>query len=165
MNKKPFFQEDFDALMSKIAALKKLKNETGIEMGDACGLGCDWHDNAGFDMAQSSFELQSQQIASLEDFLIGAYIAEPVRSGELVGFGSKIDLMDLDDEGESKWYVIGSAWLRPTDHQPTGEFEDDPIILSFYSPLSQALIGKQAGQTVPINISGSLKEHMIVEIF
>lgn len=130
-------KEGYEKLLAKQAELEKKLFEAGQEAGDAAGASCDWHDNPGYDIAVTEMRIIARQLEEVTGQIRRAEIVEndllessPVEAG----VGCRVT---LDIEGDEEVYVIGG----------TIESNPDQGVISYKSPLGQAILGGRVGDT------------------
>jgi transcription elongation factor GreA len=70
-----------------------------------------------------------------------------------VAFGSTVYLIDLDTDEEVKYTIVGAPESNP-----------QKGLISYNSPLAKALIGKEVGDEVEVNLPGGEKAYEIKKI-
>jgi transcription elongation factor GreA len=94
------------------------------------------------------------RISELTDIIGRAHVIDPTSlPHSRVSFGSKVYLIDQDDDSEVCYTIVGSQ-------------ESDPQkgLISISSPMGKALIGKEEGDEVEINLPSGKKVFDIEEI-
>jgi transcription elongation factor GreA len=98
--------------------------------------------------------LNEGRIAELEDKISRADVIDVSKlSGNTVKFGATVTLIDEDTEQEKRYQIVGDA-----------EADVKSGKVSISSPISRALIGKKAGDTVEVNTPGGGKSYEILKI-
>ena len=132
-------QEGYNALVAEQNNLiHNVRNEVIIELQEARAQG-DLSENADYDAARD----HQARIQELEAMIKNAVIVNDVEkeSGEQkVKFGSTVKILDLSDNTELEFQIVGSQ-------------EADPLKgkLSNATPLGETLIGAKVGQTVTVH--------------
>jgi transcription elongation factor GreA len=115
----------------------------------------DLSENAEYHAAKEQQGFIEGRIAELELRMSTAQIIEPhtVRANGKVVFGATVDLSD-EHSGEEVTYQI------------VGEFEADIAHgkISIGSPIARALIGKEAGDVVEVQVPGGVKAYEILDV-
>lgn len=129
------------------------RKEIAEKIKIARGFG-DLSENAEYDEAKTEQAQNEDRIMKLENMLRNAQtIDESAISKDKVSIGSKVKILDIEFNEELEYTIVGSA-------------EADPIkgLISNVSPVGSALIGKKAGETVPVNAPGGVVEYKILEL-
>lgn len=135
-------QEGYNALVAEQNNLiHNVRNEVIIELQEARAQG-DLSENADYDAARDHQARVEARIQELEAMIKNAVIVNDVEkeSGEKkVKFGSTVKILDLSDNTELEFQIVGSQ-------------EADPLKgkLSNATPLGETLIGAKVGQTVTV---------------
>lgn len=162
-----FSESDLELLKARIEQLAKRVRSLGEEAGEACQQGETTHDNPAHDMAQGEKAVQSTLLLSLREILSQAQlVSESPSPGGPIAFGSVFELLDLspDSEPAGVWYKVGSYWTPTPETLPEGDFEDDPIVLSYGSPIAQAVLGHQLNDQVQVQIGGAKKYFVVTDV-
>jgi transcription elongation factor GreA len=102
----------------------------------------DLSENAEYDAAREEQGMLQARINDLQDKLARAYIVDKSSlATDRVVFGSKVTVIDLSDESEEDFTLVG----------PGEEDYDNNKILST-SPIGQGLLGKQVGEVAEVPI-------------
>lgn len=142
MLKKPITQEGYKKLEEE---LKRLKSERAgvIEELARCRAFGDLSENAEYDAIREKYAMLQSKIADLEGKLANSEIinVEKIKNDGRIVFGAEVKLRNLDT-GEVVTYKI------------VGEYESDVKAgrISVETPIARALINKQKGEIVLINV-------------
>jgi transcription elongation factor GreA len=150
----PMSKEGYEKLK---AQLDKLKNEDmpriAEQLAQARGEG-DLSENAEFDAAVENQGMLQARINELQNKLSQAYIVDKSNlSTERAAFGLKVRVLDLDDNEEEDYILVG-----PGEDDP----DQDKILIT--GPLGQALVGKQVGEKVEVKVPRGVRNLKIVDI-
>lgn len=147
-------QESFDAAKREYEELvsKKIpENKEAIATAREHG---DLKENAEYKMARQDQDILLSQKNELEVDLSRARVTDFTEATEEnVGIGTVVELKE-GSTGKTRRYSILGAW----DSDP----END--ILSYKTPLAQALLGEEPGATVTTNIGGNQEDWTILNI-
>ncbi len=114
----------------------------------------DLSENAEYHAAKEAQSLNEGRIVELEDKISRADVIDVSKlSGNTVKFGATVTLIDEDTEQEKRYQIVGDA-----------EADVKSGKVSISSPISRALIGKKAGDTVEVNTPGGGKSYEILKI-
>ena len=134
-----------------LITVKIPKNKEDIAEARSHG---DLRENAEYKMAKQEQDLLLAQKSELEVALNKARVTDFTdASTSLVSIGSVVDLM-IDSTSEKVTYSILGAWdSNPEKH-----------ILSYQTPLAKALLGRQPGDKVTVEIDGNEETWSVKEI-
>jgi transcription elongation factor GreA len=145
-------KEKFDELTKELDHLRKVKRkEVAEDLEYAKSLG-DLSENAEY---QEARELQANiedRIMKLENMLKSAEIME-FHHTDAVGIGSTVSLEAVKTGKTHKFEMVGSE-----------EADVSQGKLSIHSPIGEAMIGKQKGQTFTVHTPKGQTEYKIVDI-
>ena len=115
----------------------------------------DLKENAEYHAAKDKLKLIDIQIATLQDTISKAIIIDPKNLPHIkISFGSTINLLDIKEQKEFKYHIVGSV-------------ESDPNkgLISFNSPLAKQLIGKEEGDEIVVNLPDGKKEFEVLDVY
>lgn len=149
----PISVQGYKKLEEELAQLKKERPEIIQAIKEAREEG-DLRENAGYDAARERQGMAEARIKYIESRL-GLYqvVDLDALSGEKAIFGSTVEVEDVDS-GETREYTI----LGPDEANPSKGS------ISFLSPVGQALLGKEAGDEVTINIPRGRVTYEVIDI-
>lgn len=136
--------------------LKRLKEERPV-ISKAIGVAREHGDiseNAEYHAAKERQGMIEARLKELEGVVSHAEVIDPSKlSGDVVKFGATVRVADEDTDEESTYQIVGS-------------YEADAAngTLSITAPLSRALIGKTAGDSVEVAAPGGAKFYEILEV-
>ncbi|MEM9227427.1 MAG: GreA/GreB family elongation factor [Verrucomicrobiota bacterium] len=137
--------DDAKAEYEELINVKIPENKEAIEVAREHG---DLRENAEYKMARQDNEMLMARKALLEKDFARARVTDFAEvTNEAAGIGSIVELAD-GGTGEAATYAILGAW----DSAP------EQNILSYKTPLGQALMGKRVGDTVTTEIDGQVQE-------
>jgi transcription elongation factor GreA len=141
-------------LQDEIAALEyELRNELPKEILKACAHG-DLSENAEYHAAKERQAYVNARLGHLQsrlrDFSMIDFSKIP---RDRVGLGSKVTVLDVDKDEESKYTLVTSEEADAT----LGK-------ISTSSPIGRGLLGKKVGDTVKIQIPGGMREMEILSL-
>ena len=114
----------------------------------------DISENAEFDEAKNDQAYVEARISHLENMLKNAkVIDEDEISTDLVGLGTTIKVMDLDEKEEIQYMIVGSTEADPFNNKISNE-----------SPVGMALMGKAVGNEVKIVIPDGIINLKVLQI-
>ncbi|HKK19688.1 MAG TPA: transcription elongation factor GreA, partial [Opitutales bacterium] len=147
-------RESFDAAKAEYEELiqKKIpENKEAIATAREHG---DLKENSEYKMARQDQDILLSRKNELEVDLSRARVTDFTDASEAnVGIGSVVDLKE-ESTGKTHRYSILGAW----------DSDPDNDILSYKTPLAQALLGKEVGATVTTSIGGNTEKWTVLEI-
>jgi transcription elongation factor GreA len=154
VQKEPMTSQGYDQITSQLNDIKLVKRPAIIiSVEEARQLG-DLKENAEYHAAKEDQANIDKRIAEFEDILTRAVIIEPSSLAHTkVSFGSTVTIIDTKTDEETT-YTIGSF----LDSNP------DAGIISFNSPLSKQLLGREDGDEFVAKLPGGNKEFEIISI-
>ena len=134
--------------------LEEIRNEKLPEIykaiGDAAALG-DLSENAEFTSAIEERENLNRRVLDLQSQLDRTQVIDlSEASTDVVGIGSRVRLTNLDDKTKVSYDLLG-----PWDGSP----EDG--VLSYQSPLGQALLRRNSGEEIEVDLPGGQANYRI----
>jgi len=154
MHKEPMTKHGYEKLSKELEYLKtKARPEVAKEIDSARELG-DLKENAEYHAAKEKQAHIERRIAELSDILSRAVVVNPSEHAHnRVAFGSTVYLIDTDSDEEEKYTIVGAPEANP-----------EKRLISYHSPLAKALIGKEVGDEVEVNLPGGVKVYEIEKI-
>lgn len=115
----------------------------------------DLKENAEYHAAKEKQGFIEGRIAEIEGKLSLAQVIDvtSMNPGGKVIFGSTVLIVDLDDDSESTYKIVGED-----------EADIKAGLISVNSPIARALIGKQEGDVASFQAPGGIKEFEISEV-
>lgn len=149
----PISRQGYKKLEEELEQLKRERPEIIQAIKEAREEG-DLRENAGYDAARERQGMAEARIKYIESRL-GLYqiIDLDNLGGEKAIFGSTVEVEDVDS-GDTREYTI----LGPDEAQP------EKGSISFLSPVGQALLGKEVGDEVSIDIPRGRVTYEITDI-
>ncbi len=115
----------------------------------------DLSENAEYHAAREQQSFAEGRIQEIEGKLSSAQVIDPTRvnaEGRIV-FGATIDLMDEKNSREVTYQIVGDD---------EADIEDGKISIS--SPIARALIGKEEGEEVDVQVPDGVHRYEVLEI-
>lgn len=154
MNKSPITREGFFRISEELKHLKTVDRPAIIKaIAEARELG-DLSENAEYHSAREKQSFIEGRILKLEDLIARSEVIDVASlSGNTIKFGATVKLLDVDNEIESYYKIVG-------DYE--ADIKDKKISIS--SPIAKSLIGKTVGNVVEVTTPTGTKELEILEI-
>jgi len=154
MDKIPMTREGFERLEAELRNLKSVERPAVIRaIAEARDHG-DLSENAEYHAARERQSFIEGRIGELEDKVSrGEIIDVASLSGKQIKFGAKVTLADVDTDEETTYQIVGAD-----------EADVEKGRISITSPLSRALINKQAGDMVEVTTPRGSKAYEIMKV-
>lgn len=153
-------KQHFMTLEGKIKLEKELdylksvkRQEVSERIKIAKGFG-DLSENSEYDEAKNEQAQVEERIYKLENIIANAKVIDDNEvTLDKVSVGTKVTLMNLKYEEEEEYSIVGTTEADPFEAKISNE-----------SPLGQALLGKEKGQKVEIQVPDGVVQYEILEI-
>ena len=154
MQKEPMLQSTYAKLSMELEHLKTVERgeiakiiDTARELGDL-------KENAEYHAAKDKQGMMEARIIELTDLTSRAQVIDPSKGAHArISFGSTVVLVDQNSDEEFKYTIVGGQESNP-----------DSGRISFYSPMAKALLGKEEGDEVALQLPTGLKKFDIEEV-
>ena len=144
----------FKSLEEELKRLRIEERPAVIKAIEAAREHGDLSENAEYHAARDRQGFIEGRLAELEDVISRADVIEPATlKGKVVRFGATVKLDDEDTGEGSTYQIVGS-------HESDVELGK----LSVTSPLSRALIGKTAGDSVEVTTPNGSKSYEVIKV-
>ncbi|WP_292663360.1 transcription elongation factor GreA [Nitratifractor sp.] len=147
MQKEPMLESTYRKLSEELERLKNVERAAIAKVIDEARALGDLKENAEYHAAKEKQGLMEARIIELQDLLARAQVIDPSKlAHERVSFGSTVVLIDHDSDEEVRYTIVGSQ-------------ESDPSkgLISIQSPMARALLGKEEGDEVELQLPGGRK--------
>ena len=147
-------QEQYDKIKADLDYMETVRTrEVAEQLKEARGFG-DLSENSEYDEAKSEQGKLYSKIAELHSLLETAEIveAEIVEQG-VVGLGSKVTVLDLEDNSEETFQIVGSQEANPMQGK-----------LSEESPIGRGLLGHKEGEVVIVKAPAGEMQFRILAV-
>jgi transcription elongation factor GreA len=153
-NRIPMTPEGHSRLSAELKRLKTVERPAVIKAIAAAREHGDLSENAEYHAARERQGFIEGRVMELEDKLGRAEIIDISKlSGSKIMFGAKVRLVDEETDEEVAYQIVGPE-----------EAEIAQGLLSINSPLAQALLGKEAGDTVEVATPRGTRYFEILEV-
>jgi len=154
MNKFPMTEEGLHRLKTELDRLKSIERPSIIKaLAEAREHG-DLSENAEYHAARERQSFIEGRVAELEAKIRHAEVIDVSKlSGKAVKFGATVKLADEDTDETATYRIVGAD-----------EADISEGLLSITSPLAQALIGKEKGDSVVVNTPRGAKAYEIISV-
>jgi transcription elongation factor GreA len=155
MQKEPMLQETYERLSQELEQLKTVERAVIAKVIDEARELGDLKENAEYHAAKDKQGLMEARIAELTDIVGRAQVIDPSKLAHTrISFGSTVTLTEQDSGEEVEYTIVGAQESCP-----------DRGLISFYSPMARALLGKEEGDEVELNLPSGKKSYDIEEVF
>lgn len=150
----PITPAGLETLKTELHRLKTQERpRISLEIGAAIELG-DLSENFEYHSAKDKQGLIEARIRMLEDKVSRANVIDPSKlSGDRVVFGAHVKLMDVDNDEERAYQIVGETEANVEEGR-----------ISVGSPMARALVGKEVGDEVRIPGRGGPRTVEIVDV-
>ncbi|MDH5229179.1 MAG: transcription elongation factor GreA [Gammaproteobacteria bacterium] len=155
MNKVPLTKRGAEQLREELHELKSVKRPVVIQaIADARAHG-DLKENAEYHAAKEQQGFIEGRIQEIEGKLSNAQIIDvtELNAGGKIVFGTTVDLIDEESGDEVTYQIVGED-----------EADIKKSLISVGAPLARAMIGKQEGDIVEVQLPNGVKEFEIVGV-
>lgn len=153
-NRIPMTPEGHSRLTTELKRLKNVERPAVIKaIAEARSHG-DLSENAEYHAARERQSFIEGRVLELEDKLSRAEVIDVSKlSGTRVMFGARVKLVDEDTDEKVTYQIVGPE-----------EAEIANGLLSIQSPVAQAMLGKEAGDTIEVNTPRGVRYFEILEV-
>ena len=114
----------------------------------------DLSENAEYDAAKNDQAALEQRITELKAMIENAVVVDESKiNTDAVNFGTRVTIVDLEDEEEEEYVIVGTSESDPANGKLSNE-----------SPVGAALIGAHVGETVTAVTPGGVRRLRVVNI-
>ncbi len=155
MNKEPMSMHGYNKICAELKQLKEVERPNIVKEIDIARGHGDLKENAEYHAAKEKQRFIEARIVDLSEIVANAQVIDPsVLTHHKVSFGSTIKILNLDNDKEFSYTIVGSV-------------ESDPAkgLISFGSPIAKSLIGKSKGDAVSIQLPNGESDFEILDIY
>lgn len=153
VEKVPMTPRGAEKLKEELARLKEERPKISREIGVAREHG-DLSENAEYHAAKERQGMVEARIKDLEDKISRSEVIDPSSlSGDKVRFGATVSLLNVETDEGSTYQIVGAD-----------EADLNQGTISISAPLARALIGKEAGDEVKVQLPGGARHYEIVSV-
>jgi len=155
MSKVPLTVVGAERLRQELQRLKTVDRPRVIQaIAEARSHG-DLSENAEYHAAKEQQGFIEGRINELENKLSSAQVIDPstLNAGGRVVFGATLDLLDIDSGKEATYQIVGEE-----------EADISHGRLSVTSPIARALIGKEAGDAVEVQVPDGVRNYEVLDV-
>ncbi|GMR19540.1 MAG: transcription elongation factor GreA [Gammaproteobacteria bacterium] len=155
MDKVPMTVKGEVALKEELYKLKMVERPRIIQAIAEARAHGDLSENAEYHAAREQQSFAEGRIAEIESKLSMAQVIDPTRvnaEGRIV-FGATLNLLNIDTDDEVTYQIVGDD-----------EADIQAGKISVNSPIARALIGKEEGEEVDIQVPEGIKHYEVLEV-
>ncbi len=155
MNKEPMSMHGYNKICAELKQLKEVERPNIVKEIDIARGHGDLKENAEYHAAKEKQRFIEARIVDLSEIIANSQVIDPsALAHNKVSFGSTIKILNLDNDKEFSYTIVGSV-------------ESDPAkgLISFGSPIAKSLIGKSKGDAVSIQLPNGESDFEILDIY
>ncbi len=154
MQKVPMLEVTYKKLSEELEQLKSQERAKIAKIIDEARELGDLKENAEYHSAKERQGLMEARITELTDIIGRAQVIDPsTLAHERISFGSTVVLIDQDTDEELTYTIVGVQESNP-----------NKGLISIQSPMARALLGKEEGDEVELNLPNGKKSFDIEEV-
>ncbi|MCB1508897.1 MAG: transcription elongation factor GreA [Hyphomicrobiaceae bacterium] len=154
MEKVPMTVKGYHALQDELRRRQTVERPRIIDAIAEARAHGDLSENAEYHAAKESQSLNEGRINELESLIGRADVIDPTKlSGSTVKFGATVTIADEETDEEKTYQIVGDA-----------EADVKSGKISISSPISRALLGREAGDSVEVSAPGGSRAYEVVEV-
>ncbi len=145
----------YEKICAELKRLKEIERPQIVKEIDRAREHGDLKENAEYHAAKEKQAFIEARINDLSRILANAQVIDPATlSHQKVSFGSTVKILNLDNDKEFSYTIVGSV-------------ESDPArgLISFGSPIAKSLMGKSKGDEVTVILPSGENEFEILDIY
>lgn len=146
--------EGYDKLLEELEHLTNARRrEVAARIKSAIEFG-DISENSEYDDAKNEQAFIEGRITQVKDVLAKASLIDEKKiTTKVVSVGSRVKLLDVEENEEFEYMMVGSVEADPENHRISNE-----------SPVGQAILGRKAGEAIQVEVPSGTIEYRIIEI-
>ena len=144
----------YDKLLEELEHLTNARRrEVAARIKSAIEFG-DISENSEYDDAKNEQAFIEGRITQVKDVLAKASLIDEKKiTTKVVSVGSRVKLLDVEENEEFEYMMVGSVEADPENHRISNE-----------SPVGQAILGRKAGEAIQVKVPSGTIEYRIIEI-
>ncbi len=144
----------YDKLLEELEHLTNARRrEVAARIKSAIEFG-DISENSEYDDAKNEQAFIEGRITQVKDVLAKASLIDEKKiTTKVVSVGSRVKLLDVEENEEFEYMMVGSVEADPENHRISNE-----------SPVGQAILGRKAGEAIQVEVPSGTIEYRIIEI-
>ena len=146
-------QERLDEIKAELEYLQTVREKEVSELIKEARSFGDLSENSEYDEAKTEQGKLYSKIAELKNLIENAEIIEKVESEGSIVLGSRVRVLDVEEDFEEEYQIVGSQEANPMQ----GRISDD-------SPFGRGLLGHRVGETVTVDAPAGQLRFRILDI-
>ncbi|MEN6370515.1 MAG: transcription elongation factor GreA [Armatimonadota bacterium] len=146
-------RQGYDEIKKELNEIITVKRPAVVDRIREARLLGDLSENFDYQDAKQVQGMLEARVRELEAIINSATVVDSTNQDGCIGIGSNIKVRDLDDGFEEEYRIVGPAEANPTDGK-----------ISYESCMGSALIGKKAGDHVPVHSPGGVFTYEIISV-
>ncbi|MCL1828800.1 MAG: transcription elongation factor GreA [Oscillospiraceae bacterium] len=146
-------RERLDEIKAELEYLQTVREKEVSELIKEARSFGDLTENSEYDEAKTEQGKLYSKIAELKNIIENAEIIEKAKSTDSVVLGSVVRILDVDEDTEENYRIVGSQEANPLE----GRISDE-------SPFGHGLLGGKIGDTVEIDAPAGRQRFRILDI-
>lgn len=146
-------RQGYDEIRRELNEIVTVKRPAVVDrIREARQLG-DLSENFDYQDAKQVQGMIEARVRELEAILNTAVVVDSINQDGCIGIGSHIKVRDLDDGFEEEYRIVGPAEANPSEGK-----------ISYESCVGSALLGRKAGDQVPVHSPGGIFTYEIISV-
>lgn len=146
-------KERFRELQEELEYMKTVRErEVADQIKEARSFG-DLSENSEYDEAKNEQGKLYSRIAEVENILANCEVIEETAANGMVKTGSRVVVLDMDDDSEEEYHLVGSQEADPYQRRISDE-----------SPFGKALLGAKEGEVVSFDAPAGTLQYKVIKI-
>ena len=147
-------RDTYLALEEEIKSIDKLRTETSLKIKDAASHG-DLKENYEYKAAKEKMEFVIYKKQLLQSHGPFQFIEYGEIKNDKVEFGNKVSILEEGKDEVEDYYLLGPI---------ESELDLYPLVVTYFTPFAQAMIGKKINEYFTLEISGKETKFTITAI-
>ncbi len=154
MQQEPMTEFGYKKIQNELEKLKEERPKVVKEIEKAKEHG-DLKENAEYHAAKERLSFIDARLTELSELLANAKVIDPSKlSHKKVGFGSTVKLLDIEEDEEVEYTIVGASESNP-----------ERGLISFHTPLAKQLLGKEEGDEVRVKLPKGEIDFEVLEVY
>ena len=141
------------ALQDELNYLRTVREKEIAELIKEARSFGDLSENSEYDEAKNEQGRMYSRMVELDEILSHAQLINPADVSDTVAAGCRVTVLDLDSNQEEEYAVVGSQEANPLEARISDE-----------SPFGRALVGKQVGDELSVDVPAGTLRYKVVNI-
>ncbi len=147
-------RETYLELEKEMKSIDKLRSQTALKIQEAASHG-DLKENYEYKAAKEEMELVVYKKQLFQSHAPFKFIEYDEIENDIVGFGNKVSVLEEGKDEVEEYYLLGPI---------ESELELYPLVVTYYAPFAEAMIGKKVNDFFILDIGGEDVKFTITKI-